>query len=191
MRPGSRILLIALASLGAPACAISGRLEAASPQAALSDPEPRSEEPPPEPSGDEQPANPDDSEISSTGVQPAPAPAESALVWPRRQALVTGIALSAAGTITVAMGGFMLGWGGSPCHSADASCVESGVIPTLGVLWIAAGVVPLVMGVSLWVPREPADETGKPGKSAPATQASRLRPSVHVGPAAAALRWKF
>lgn len=186
--------MTALVSLGAPACAISGRLEAASPQAALLDPEPRSEEPPPEPSGDEQPANPDDGEVSSTGALPAPAPAESALVWPNRRALGTGIALSAAGMITVAMGGFMVGWGGSACHSADVSCVESGVIPTLGVLWIAAGVVPLVMGVSLWVPRERADETGdagKPGKSAPATQSSRLRPSVHVGPAAAALRWKF
>jgi hypothetical protein len=99
------------------------------------------------------------------------------------QLKITGIALTSAGALSALMGGVFLGRSGGLCHSYNEPCSAGVVLPVVGALWVGASVLPLVLGVSLWVP--------KTSVTSGSGQKAAVRPAIIVGPAGAAVRVEF
>lgn len=98
----------------------------------------------------------------------------------RQQRLITGIALTTAGATGALLGGVLLGRSGGVCPGDD-SCGASVGFPVMGTLWVGASVLPLILGVSMLVPRAPEPIAPAPPPSA----------TLFVGPKAAGVQISF
>jgi hypothetical protein len=196
MRPSPLLLLAPLAALALSACAGLPRWPDATASLATGAPAEGAEAPgsAETASAEQDPSasNPTESADHSTSLAASEAAPASLLLRPEVQTMMTGVALTGVGVLSTIIGGVLLGWGGGVCRSANDSCAEGVVLPILGALWIGAGVPPLIMGVSLWVPTTPKTPvTSKTSGAPPLPQKPVARPALLIGPAGAGVRWDF
>jgi hypothetical protein len=129
-------------------------------------------------------ANPTEVVSYPEGTEGAPPALPTPITREERYALIAGVAFTTMGCISATVGGVFLGMTGGACNSSDPDCPERIAFPIVGSLWIAASVIPLVLGVSIWAPR--------PSPSAPPSKTPAWnRPEVRVGPAGASVRFQF
>jgi hypothetical protein len=191
MQLRSLLLLALLAAPASAGCGVVLEREVATPGASASDlgAATLGGAPPKMSGGDANPAGPSSYPPSVESNPPsAPAP----MTPEERDELIAGIAFTAMGSIGATMGGFLLGFTGGACNSADEGCPERVALPILGALFIGGSVVPLVLGVSIWAPKSPpVAAPPENSKNPPPKKPARLTPEVRVGPAAAAVRLRF
>lgn len=102
----------------------------------------------------------------------------------KQQKLITGVALTTAGATGALLGGVFLGRSGGLC-SGDEACGASVAFPVMGTLWVGASVLPLILGVSMLVPKAPdASAPAAPAATAPSM-------TLLVGPRAAGVQVSF